>query len=73
MLSRDMEEMTKQIELLERKIIPEIKKKKKMQCLDEMFRSLYIVKEKNIAYENIAIEDIQNKIQRVKRLKKIKK
>lgn len=28
MLSRDMEEMTKQIELLERKIIPEIKKKK---------------------------------------------
>lgn len=44
-----------------------------MQCLDEMFRSLYIVKEKNIAYENIAIEDIQNKIQRVKRLKKIKK
>lgn len=72
MLSRDMEEMTKQIELLERKIIPEIKKKK-MQCLDEMFRSLYIVKEKNIAYENIAIEDIQNKIQRVKRLKKIKK
>lgn len=37
MLSRDMEEMTKQIELLERKIIPEIKKKKKcnawMRCL----------------------------------------
>lgn len=36
MLSRDMEEMTKQIELLERKIIPEIKKKKCnawMRCL----------------------------------------
>ena len=55
-----MEGRLKQIEHLESKIMPEIKNK--MQCLDNVVRRSHMVKGKNIACENITIEDIQNEI-----------